>query len=96
MTIIIDWLIALGGLSGLGSLVAALAAYRKAGQVKLDTAQLHPDHGSSMRDELRQGFARMDHQFGEIRDDLTEERRDRRAWDKTLSARVQALEARKK
>lgn len=84
---------ALGGLSGLGALITSTAGL-------IETRRrLRPNHGSSVADgvsRLEDGMKSLGHQIGEIRTDLADERHDRRAWDKTLSARLQAIEARKR
>lgn len=43
---------ALGGLGGLGALIANLATLAKTRRVKEDTAQLRPDHGASIADQV--------------------------------------------
>lgn len=45
-------LIALGGLGGIGALITGIATFIKASRVKDDTAELRPDHGSSMADQV--------------------------------------------
>lgn len=84
---------ALGGLGGLGALITSTAGL-------IETRRrLRPNHGSSVADgvsRLEDGMKSLGHQIGEIRDDLNEERHDRRAWDEALSDRVQTLESRKK
>ena len=83
----VDALVSLGGLTGLGTLVASLATLRKASKVKQDTAQLQPDHGSSVADKI-DGLVRevrgVGHQVGEIRGSLVQEQEDRRQGDETL------------
>lgn len=63
-----DALVSLGGLTGLGSLVASLATLRKATKVKEDTQQLRPDHGSSVadkQDQVLELVRSQGHQLGE-------------------------------
>ena len=84
---VMDALVSLGGLTGLGSLVASLATLRKATKVKEDTQQLRPDHGSSVADKI-DGLVRevrgIGHQVGELRDSMVQEQEDRRQGDETL------------
>lgn len=93
---VLDALVSLGGLSGLGSLLAALAAYRKAAQ---GAAQLRPDHGTTVADgigRIEDAVRSLGHQIGEIRVDMAEERRDRRAGDEALADRLQTIETRRR
>ncbi len=84
---VVDALVSLGGLTGLGSLIASLATLRKASKVKQDTSQLLPDHGSSVADKI-DGLVRevrgIGHQVGELRDSMVQEQEDRRQGDETL------------
>ena len=62
---LIDAISALGGISGLGALISALAAWH-------NSKELKPDHGNSLADIVKsQG-----HQIGEIRDDINTLRTD--------------------
>lgn len=93
----LEALISLGGFTGLGSMIAAIAAVLKLREVKRDTTELRPNHGSSIKDAIRrieESVRSVGHQVGEVRTDLADERRDRRAWDETLSDRLQTLEQR--
>ena len=84
---VMDALVSLGGLTGLGSLVASLATLRKATKVKEDTQQLQPDHGRSVADKtdlILELVRSQGHQIGEIRTDLDAERDDRRALGERL------------
>ena len=80
--------VSLGGLAGLGSLVAALGAWRKSSTA---AKELSPNHGSSMKDsvarieksqELQLDMMRsLGHQMGEIRASHELEVRERQALD---------------
>lgn len=62
---------AIGGLPGLGGLIAAIGAWRKS---SLAARELKPDHGSSVADKvalLVELQRSQGHQIGEIRDDMT-------------------------
>ncbi|MPN20547.1 hypothetical protein SDC9_167926 [bioreactor metagenome] len=79
---------AVGGLVGLGSLVAALGAWRKSASA---ARELQPNHGSSISDriDLVVDMTRsLGHQVGEIRADL-------RASTDQLHDRVKELERRR-
>ncbi|WP_165215247.1 hypothetical protein [Schaalia sp. ZJ1691] len=99
---IVEILTALSGLSGLGGLAAfigTLANMKKTKEIKADTQQLQSNHGSSIADAIRRiedSVRSVGHQVGEVRTDLADERRDRRAWDESLSDRVQRLEGRRR
>jgi hypothetical protein len=78
---------ALGGLGGLGALVTSLATLAKTRQVRADTSQLRPNHGSSVADKI-DGLVRevhgLGHQVGELRESMVQEQEDRRQGDETL------------
>lgn len=90
-------LAALGGLPGVAALVTSLATLAGILKVKKDTAQLTPNHGSSLADAVKRiedTQRSHGHQLGEIKADLLDERRDRRASDEDLRDRVSRLEGR--
>ncbi|WP_165217232.1 abortive infection family protein [Schaalia sp. ZJ1691] len=90
---------ALGGFGGLGAMIASFITTKKIKTVKADTEQLRPNHGSTVADSIRRiedSVHSVGHQIGEVRTDLADERRDRRAWDESLSDRVQALESKRR
>lgn len=83
----------LGGLAGLGALIASISTYKETRK------RLRPNHGSSIADgiaRVEKDVTRIGHEIGEIRTDLSEERRDRRAWDEALSDRLISVENRKR
>lgn len=90
---VLDELVSLGGLTGLGALITSTAGL-------IETRRrLRPNHGSSVADGVRRiedAVKSLGHQIGEVKSDLADERRDRRAWDESLSDRLQALEARRR
>lgn len=90
----LDALVALGGLGGVAATITSLATLVKTRRVQADAAttaaQVVPDHGTSMRDEIQSGFRRMDHQFGEIQERLTQEQEDRRQGDETLRHMIES------
>jgi hypothetical protein len=51
----------LGGLGGLGALVTSMRSLAETRRVREDTAQLRPDHGESVADQVRS----LGHQMGE-------------------------------
>lgn len=80
----------LGGLGGVAALLTSLGALWQIGRVKKDTQQLQPNHGSSVADGIRS----IGHQVGELRRDLADERKERRASDQDLRDRIGRLEGR--
>lgn len=65
---VVDALVGLGGLGGIGALVTSLATLAKTRQVRADTSQLRPDHGSSVADKQDQVLdlvRSQGHQLGE-------------------------------
>lgn len=83
----------LGGLAGLGALIASISTYKETRK------RLRPNHGSSIADgiaRVEKDVTRIGHEIGEIRTDLSEERRDRRAWDEALSDRLCSVENRQR
>lgn len=77
----------MNGLQGLAALITSLIALFQIRRVKTDTEQLHPNHGSSMRDEMREGFRRIDHELGEIRRASDREHEDYDQRIRTLEQR---------
>lgn len=63
----------LGGLGGLAAAITSIAALRKTLQVKSDTEQLRPNHGSSVAD----GIGRIERELGTLQDQVREESRQR-------------------
>lgn len=80
----------LGGLGGVAALVTSLGTLWGIIRVKKDTDQLRPNHGSSVADGIRS----IGHQVGELRRDLADERKERRASDQDLRDRIGRLEGR--
>ena len=73
----------LGGLAGVAALLTALAGVivqlRGLRKVREDTAQLQPDHGSSVADiitstatDVREVRRMLGHEIGEVRDELVD------------------------
>lgn len=90
---IVNLLHNLGGLAGVGALIASISTYKETRK------RLRPNHGSSIADgvaRVEKDVRRIGHEIGEIRTDLSEERRDRRAWDEALSDRLCSVENRKR
>lgn len=83
---VLDALVSLGGLAGLGALITSTAGL-------IETRRrLRPNHGSSVADgvgRLEDAVRSLGHQVGEIRRSMDREHSD-------YDARLRALEARKK
>ena len=73
----------LGGMAGLAALLTALvgvlAQLRQTRKLREDTAQLQPDHGSSVADivtstatDVREVRRMLGHEIGEVRDELVD------------------------
>ena len=76
-------LVELGGLAGVAALLTALAGIfaqlRQTRKLREDTAQLQPDHGSSVADlvtataiDVREVRRMLGHEIGEVRDELVD------------------------
>ena len=76
-------LVELGGLAGVAALLTALvgvlAQLRQTRKLREDTAQLQPDHGSSVADivtatatDVREVRRMLGHEIGEVRDELVD------------------------
>jgi glycogen synthase len=88
---VVDALVGLGGLGGIGALVTSLATLAKTRQVRADTSQLRPDHGSSVADKidgLVDDVHSLGHQVGEMNRRIDREQDDRRAGDQAIIDRL--------